>query len=193
MFKPTSYGAAIFVAAALASAPAAAVPVVFTYFLSGANEAPPNASPATGYGYVVMDLVAHTMEVVTHFSGLTGPNTAAHIHCCTALPGAGIAGVATTTPTFTGFPAGTAGDYDHLFDMTLASSFRSGFITANGGTPASAEAALYAGMVAGKSYLNIHTQQNPGGEIRGFLPEPGSYAMVLGALALLAATRRRRT
>ncbi|WP_139379481.1 CHRD domain-containing protein [Zoogloea sp. LCSB751] len=42
----------------------------------------PNASPATGAAMVVIDTVAHTMQVDVVFSGLLGPTTAAHIHCC---------------------------------------------------------------------------------------------------------------
>jgi hypothetical protein len=43
------------------------------------------------------------------------------------------------------------------------------FITAHGGTPASAETALLAGLAANEAYLNIHSNTHPGGEIRGFL------------------------
>ena len=51
----------------------------------------------------------------------------------------------------------------------MASSYNPAFITAHGGTVATAEAALIAGMVGGQSYLNIHTTGNPTGEIRGQL------------------------
>jgi hypothetical protein len=52
------------------------------------------------------------MTVNVVFSGLTTPNTAAHIHCCVASPGT--TGVATTVPTFMGFPTGTtSGTYSH--------------------------------------------------------------------------------
>src|SRR5262249_42319686 len=92
------------------------------------------------------------------------------IHCCTATPLTGTAIVATTTPTFPGFPLGvTSGSYSMSFDLTQSSSFNPAFITANGGTTASAEAALAAGLVAGEAYLNIHTAMFPNGEIRGFL------------------------
>jgi CHRD domain len=138
------------------------------------------------------------MRVEVTFSGLLAPDTASHIHCCTAVPGTGTALVATTTPTFTDFPTGvTSGSYDHIFDMTLASSYNPAFVTATGGTVTLAEAALLAGMAGGDTYLNIHTTANPGGEIRGFLvtPLPAAlplFATGLGALGLLGWRRKRK-
>ena len=164
--------------------------------LSGPAEAPPNASPGTGSALVTYDDVALTMRVQAQFSGLTGNVTASHIHCCTAVPGVANVGVATPTPTFPGFPSGvTSGTYDSTFDMTLTSSFNNTFRTNNGGTAATALAALLAGMDTGRSYFNIHTSAFPGGEIRGFLqPVPEPSTMLLGgvALAALAFVRRRR-
>ena len=88
------------------------------------------------------------------------------------------AGVATTTPDFAGFPIGvTSGTYINTLDLTLSSSYNPSYITANGGTTASAEAALVSAIAAGEAYVNIHTTTFAGGEIRGFLqpvPEPGS-------------------
>jgi hypothetical protein len=108
------------------------------------------------------------MTVDAAFSGLTTPNIAAHIHCCVAAPGN--TGVATTVPTFTGFPTGvTSGTYSRTFDMLDLSSYNPAFVAANGGTAASAAAALLAGLEAGQAYLNIHTTTFPPGEIRGFL------------------------
>ena len=101
--------------------------------------------------------------------------------------------MATTTPTFPGFPLGvTSGAYDHTLDMTDAGSWNPAYVTAQGGTTAGAEAALAASMAAGTAYLNIHTTVVPGGEIRGFLtpvPEPISAGLL--ALGGLAALRRR--
>jgi len=107
--------------------------------------------------------------------------------------------VATTVPTFPGFPLGvTSGTYNDTLDLTQASSFNPAFVTANGGTPASAEAALAAALAADKAYLNIHTTVSPGGEISGFLepvPEPASIMVwsLLGTLAIGLSWSRRRT
>jgi hypothetical protein len=63
----------------------------------------------------------------------------------------------------------TSGTYSHTFDMTDPASYNPAFVTANGGTAASAESVLLAGLLAGQAYLNIHTSTHPGGEIRGVL------------------------
>jgi len=129
---------------------------------------PAIATPGTGTAKVTWNTLTNEMTVDVTFSGLTTPTTAAHIHCCVTPPGN--TGVATTVPTFTGFPLGvTSGTYTHTFDMTSAASYNPAFVTANGGTAAGAEAALLAGLEAGQAYLNIHTTMFPGGEIRGFL------------------------
>lgn len=167
--------------------------------LNGFSESPPNASPGTGFAQVFFDDVANTFEVKVSFSGLVSPTTASHIHAATPTPGAQTAGVATTVPTFTGFPLGvTSGTYDHTFDMSLASSYNPAFITAHGGTVASAETALLDAMDTGRAYLNIHTTEHPGGEIRGFLarvPEGGSTILICAPtlLLLFGLVRRSRT
>src|SRR5437764_12544964 len=121
--------------------------------LSPFNERPQHPeSTGTGTAHVTWDTTTNMMTVDVVFSGLLAPNTAAHIHCCVASPGT--AGVATSVPTFTGFPGGTtSGTYTHTFDMLAASSYNPSFITNHGGTPASAAAALLAGMEAGQTYL----------------------------------------
>jgi hypothetical protein len=172
--------------------------IVYTANLSGPNEFPPNASPATGFAEVDLDIVAHTMRVQVTFSGLVAPSTAAHIHAPTAVPFTGTASVATLTPFFTGFPIGvTAGTYDHTFDDTLSSTWNAPFLAANGGTGVGAEAALANDLANGTAYLNIHSSTFPGGEIRGFLaapvPEPATFVLAGAALAALMIRRRLRT
>jgi hypothetical protein len=180
---------------------ASAAILTFDAILSGTSESPPNSSPGTGFAEVDINTVAQTMRVQVTFSGLLGTATASHIHCCTALPGTGTAGVATTVPAFPGFPLGvTSGTYDQTFDVLSALIYNPSFEIANGGTAASAFAALEAGLDSGTAYFNIHTTVFPGGEIRGFLlasavPEPGTWAMMILGFAGLGfmAYRRRNT
>lgn len=189
---------------------------VFAVTSSSTNEAAPltyeailspEVTGATGSGTAraVIDATAHTMRVVVNFAGLSGTATVAHIHAATTTAFTGTAGVATTTPSFPGFPSGvTSGSYDQMFDMTLPSSYRAGFITANGGTTTSAETALFSAIADGKAYFNIHSSSFAGGEIRGFFvpsavpeidPTTGGSALslVAGVLVMIEQRRRRAT
>ena len=166
--------------------------------MDGPSEAPPNASPGTGWSLVTFDLTANTMRVQASFSGLLGATTAAHIHGPTAVPLTGTANVMTQTPSFAGFPLGvTSGSMDQTFNLLLASTYRAQFLAANGNDPAAAAAALFAAVDQERAYFNIHTVQFPGGEIRGFLtavPEPSTYLlMATGLLGVAGMARRRRT
>jgi hypothetical protein len=190
--------AVLTLAVAVLGLPSQGLTTLYTYTaaLNGANESVPNASPGTGFAMVIFNDIANNLEVQVSFSDLVGTTTAAHIHSPTSVPGTGTAGVATTTPTFPGFPLGvTSGSYDNTFDLTDAASWNPAFITANGGTPAGAEAALAASLAAGTAYLNIHTTAFPGGEIRGFLepvPVPATMLLFGTGLAGLAGIRLRR-
>ena len=164
-------------AASLALAmPAVAATTLFGAHLTGASESPPNASNAFGDALVTMNDVLFTVAVHVSFNDLSAPATAGHIHCCTAVPGVGNIGVSVG---FAGFPAAVSGTYDNTFVLSNAA-----FTT------------LRTGIQEGRSYVNIHNVNFPGGEIRGFLapvPEPSTYALMLAGLGLagLAARRRR--
>jgi hypothetical protein len=158
----------ILAAAILVAGSTAAQAQIYKATLSGANEVPAVTTAGTGVGVVSLNTTTHELRVRSTFTGLTGDTTASHIHCC-AAPGTN-AGVATQTPTFVNFPLGVkAGAYNNSFNTTQAATWNAAFITANGGTPAGAEAALSAGLNGGNSYLNIHSSTSPGGEIRANL------------------------
>jgi hypothetical protein len=181
----------------VAAASAQATILSYDAVPDGPSESPANASPGTGFTTVDVDTTANTMHVHIDFSGLSGTTTASLIHSATLIPLTGTAGVATTVPTFVDFPIGvTSGTYDRTLDLTLDSSYNPAFVTANGGTTASAEVALLAGIAAGEAYLNIHTDVFPGGEIRGFLipvPEPSTETLGVLVFIGLAAWGCRRT
>jgi hypothetical protein len=170
----------------------------YTTTLSGANESLPTTSLGTGTASVLINEDTDEMRVHVDFSGLTAGTTASHIHCCTSAPQSGNAAVATMVPTFANFPLGvTAGTYDMSFNLLDAGTYNPAFVSAHGGTADTAETALLDGLAAGNAYLNIHTTQNPTGEIRGFLvaapiPEPSHFAMLLMGLAAVGGVRRWR-
>lgn len=116
--------------------------------LSGAQQVPPVASTGTGTGMLTVDLTAQTISGSVTFSGLTAPTTAGHIH-----QGAmGVNGpVIIPLIGGVGVFAGT---------MTLPA------------TPLSP--ILLSALQNNQLYLNIHTQTNLGGEIRGQIIFSGS-------------------
>ena len=109
----------------------------FRATLSSAAEVPPNSSPATGTFQATFDKSSSVLKWRVMYSGLTGPATMAHFHG-PALPGAN-AGVVVPFPSAASPAEGSA---------TL--------------TPAQ-----ITDLMGGKWYVNIHTAQHPGGEIRG--------------------------
>jgi hypothetical protein len=93
-----------------------------------------------------------------------------------------------------------SGTDDFVLSLNSASAYNPAFVTAQGSL-ANAETAFIAGLLAGETYVNIHTGPGPapngfpGGEIRGFVavPEPMTAALlVLGLAAAGFVSRRRR-
>ena len=128
------------VAGAAAFTLANAATVAYKSTLAGNAEVPPVQTTGKGAAQVNVDTASKKASWRVEYSGLSGPATAAHIHCGAAA-GAN-AGVSV--------PLGNAG----------ASP-----ITGSG---AMTDAQL-ADLQAGKCYVNVHTDKNKGGEIRGQL------------------------
>lgn len=135
----TLAAAALF-AAGLMTAPAMAERVVFHATLNAASEVPPKQSAGVGEASVTLDTATNMIDYAVTFSGLTGPATMGHIHG-PAAPGANAAVVVP-------------------FGMPVTSPIRGEAKL----TPAQA-----ADLMAGKYYVNVHTDANKPGEIRGQL------------------------
>ena len=94
----------------LGGTPASATLFTFSTTLLGANETPPNTSPATGSAQVILNDVTEAIDVSVNFTGLVAPSTVAHVH--NAPPG--VAGPIVLP--LADFPAGvTSGSYVHSF------------------------------------------------------------------------------
>lgn len=112
----------------------------FSTTLSGAEEVPPVATPATGYATLTLNNAQTQLTYSITYSGLLGTVTASHIHQA---------------------PIGTNGGVIFGFSPPL------GTTSGNFGGVIAVNAAQVANLLAGLYYINIHTTQFGGGEIRG--------------------------
>jgi hypothetical protein len=126
--------------AALLSAPALAETVTFNTDLSGSNEVPPVESPATGTAEASFDTESKELTWTIEYEGLSGPATAAHFH----------------GPASEGENAGPAVPIDGDLASPIEGS-------------ATLDDDQASQLQDGMWYVNIHTEQNPDGEIRGQL------------------------
>lgn len=108
--------------------------------LTGASEVPPVSSTASGTVEASLDKQTNMLTWTVTYSGLSGPAKAGHFH----------------GPAADGQNAGVA--------LPLTGSLSSPFSGSASLTPTQASE-----LTAGMWYLNLHTEANPNGEIRGQL------------------------
>lgn len=107
--------------------------------LGGSNEVPPVATQGTGTAEMTYDSATRTLNWKVGYGRLSGPATAAHFH--------GPAG-----------PEANAGVVVDIGKGGLASPMTGSAVLTE---------AQAADLLAGRWYINVHTKNHPGGEIRG--------------------------
>ena len=108
--------------------------------MTTAAEVPPKTTAGKGEALATLDTATKTLSYTVTYMDLTGPATAAHVHGPAAV-GANAGVVAPMGPPVASPIHGTA----TLTDAQIAD------------------------LEAGKYYVNVHTAENKGGEIRGQL------------------------
>jgi hypothetical protein len=106
--------------------------------LDGKSEVPPTTSTATGTADIDYDAATKKLSWKLTYTGLTGPAKAAHFH--------GPAEVGKNAGVEVAIPGATSSPAEGSATLTDAQA---------------------ADLAGGKLYVNVHTEANPGGEIRG--------------------------
>jgi hypothetical protein len=157
--------------------------------LLAANEPQPLGFPSNASGGeiatgITYDDVANLLDISNvawgssfGFNDLSSTSTVAHIH----------------GPTTSNNGNGFTQTASPLFNLTRSSSATTGgkFTDA----PIALNAAQELELLNGRYYINIHTSNNGGGELRGFIvvPEPSVAGLMAFGVAGLIARRRNRT
>jgi hypothetical protein len=182
--------------------------LIFNATLTGAQETTPNNSTATGFAEFELNdaMTALTMTVTIFGIDVTGSQTAdpldnlsaAHIHAL--APGAALTATGGVVWGFVGMPFNNNNPNDGTstpFTTGVGGTFTGTWNAPEGnGTTLTAQ---LSNLLSGRTYINFHTPEFPGGEIRGALqpiPEPGTLTLLgLGILGLARhrVSRRRAT
>lgn len=125
------------IACVAVSGPAFAEKISMKANLTSAAEVPSNTSPGKGTADVTFDTASKMLTWKTTYSGLTGPATMAHFHG----------------------PAEPGKNAPVVIPFKDAASGAEGSATLTDTQAAD--------LMAGKLYINVHTEANKGGEIRG--------------------------
>ena len=127
-------------AACVLSAVAGAQAEILKYSVEmrGANEVPPNDSPGIGHADVTFETDTRKLSWRVTYSGVTGPIIGMHFHGST-LPGQ---------------------------NAGILLPFRGSLVSPVEGTAVLTEAQA-SDLTGGRWYINAHTSNHPGGELRG--------------------------
>ena len=150
-FQASLAAMALALAAFVAAPSAEAKTMTYRVVMNGKSETPPNASKGTGTGTVKYDDATKELSWTIKYSGLSGDATAAHFHG-PAKPGVA-AGVLV--------PIGPKGG------TILSPIVGSATLTDDQATA----------LTGGLMYFNVHTKDNPAGEIRGQVVKAGGMKM----------------
>ena len=126
---------------------------VFTANLNSAQEVPPNASTATGFGRVTLNEAETQITASVYYSGLSSGTTVGHIHVAAA---------------------GANGPF--LFNLAPTAGQTAGSVV---NATFSITPTQVADLKLGLMYFNIHTTNNSDGEIRGQITSGVEYVAKL--------------
>jgi hypothetical protein len=212
-WRACGFATSALVLALAAASPAGAAPILFEATLTNEQEvpaatplttalgAPRPASSGTASLVLNEEQTALTYSITIQNIDFTGSQTAdlndnltvAHIH---GGPGvtAGVNG-----PVLFGFVGSPFNDNNpNDVVVTPFAVGVGGTITGKWDAPEGQNTTLadqIANLLAGHTYLNFHTVQFPGGEVRGqitVVPEPGTALLLAFGTAMIAGLRRRR-
>jgi hypothetical protein len=116
--------------------------------LSGDQEVPGVSTPASGGGIITISRERNNAHVMLVAKDLSGPITASHIHNAAA-----------------GMNGGVEFDLSGLFAGTNSYDGAYGYLTADDASPMNAAAETK--FRNNEMYVNVHTADNPNGEVRG--------------------------
>jgi hypothetical protein len=151
------------------AATSSAVLVVYEFPLTGAEENPPVIPSGTGFATVTLDTASNFLTWDVSFSDLVGTYTNAHFHGPAAIGvNAGVI-LGIHQAEFVGLKAGNL-----VGNATIDETFKQQILD-------------------GVTYINIHSNPHTSGELRGqVIPEPSTYALFAGMIALAGAWFWRR-
>jgi hypothetical protein len=140
--------------------------LILTVPMDATQEVPPTASTGVGTGNLIFDPLTNTLSGTVTFSGLSAPSTAGHIHNAPAGVNGGVV-IPIDASGGVGVTAGTMIVPPTDLDLTVPP--------------------LLTPFITNGTYINVHTGNNPGGEIRGQIIMPTTTFADVPATAFASA------